>query len=302
MSALVPTGGAFEAALAFANELAKADLLPKPYQRKPAMVLIAMEMAKDLGCSVVAVMNGTYEIGGRLAYYTDFMLAQARRMGTIRGVAYESKGVGDALAVTARAELASGGVVEATVSMREAIADGWTRNPKYKSVPEQMLRKRAIKRLISNFCPEVMLGAADDEVFEGELVKESEPAKRAAPKGVASLTARLAPPAVQVSPSFEVAVTQSVKRDYQASKPVFGDEEPAEDSEPIPTLDLLVREHRDLVTAALNTLGIDGPARNKHQTKLKAFLSERAASIVATHEAILEAVTAYFEGLNAEGE
>ena len=28
--------------IAYAGELAKAELLPKPYQRKPAMILVAM--------------------------------------------------------------------------------------------------------------------------------------------------------------------------------------------------------------------------------------------------------------------
>lgn len=307
MSALVPHGDAFQAALSFAGELAKADLLPKPYQRKPAMVLIAMEMAKDLGCSVVAVMNGTYEIGGRLAYYTDFMLAQARRMGAIRAVSYESKGVGEALGVTARATLGSGEVVEATVTMREAIADGWTRNPKYKSVPEQMLRKRAIKRLISNYIPEVMLGAALDEdeftVVDSDVRASANIVEAPARKAVSRLTARLTPPSpAKVLPSFEAAVTESVKRDYQASKPVFDAEPAAEEaqvveSEEPPALDLTVKEHRALVTAALNALDINGPTRNKHNDALKRFLTERSDYIQATEEAVRDAVVAFFDTL-----
>ena len=186
--------GPMAQALAFAQELAKAELLPKPYQRKPAMVLVAMEMAKDLGCSVVAVMNGTYEIGGRLSFYTDFMLAQARKSGVIRSVSYETTGEGQTLAVTARAVLSQGEVVEATVGMKEAIAEGWTRNSKYRTSPEQMLRKRSIKRLISNYCPEVMLGSADGDEVDAQATDES-----SVPQAVQSLTARLQPAQIQES-------------------------------------------------------------------------------------------------------
>ena len=42
--------------------------------------------------------------------------------------------------------------------MEEAKADGWTRNPKYRSMPEQMLRWRAATRLIGLYMPEVLFG------------------------------------------------------------------------------------------------------------------------------------------------
>jgi hypothetical protein len=50
--------------------------------------------------------------------------------------------------------------------MKEAAADGWTRNSKYKSIPEQMLRWRAATRLINLYMPEVLFGLGVREEAE----------------------------------------------------------------------------------------------------------------------------------------
>jgi hypothetical protein len=67
-------------------------------------------------------------------------------------------------------------VITATVSMKEAAADGWTRNPKYKSIPEQMLRWRAATRLINLYMPEVLFGLGvreEAEVRPAQVTVES---------------------------------------------------------------------------------------------------------------------------------
>jgi len=300
----VVTHGAMQHAMAFANELAKAELLPKPYQRKPAMILMAMEISKDLGCSVVAVINGTYEIGGRLSFYTDFMLAQARRSGVIKSVSYESTGEGQKLVVTARAVLAHGEVVECSIGMAEAAAEGWTRNSKYRSMPEQMLRKRAIKRLISNYCPEVLLGAADDE----ETIESN------VPNGISALTERLMPaqPRVVEPEAVTEAVTEAVPvpvptRSLATEKRI----EEIKASVPEATavvitgecapFDFDQKEHRALVTDAFNALEIDGRTRNLHRAKLEAYLRSLGEGLRADAPSVLEAVTAYFDALAPKG-
>ena len=314
--------GPMAQALTFANELAKAELLPKPYQRKPAMVLVAMEMAKDLGCSVVAVMNGTYEIGGRLSFYTDFMLAQARKSGVIKSVSYETSGENQTLAVTARAVLGTGEVVEATVGMKEAIAENWTSNPKYRTSPEQMLRKRSIKRLISNYCPEVMLGSADDDESDFSQTQDL-----SVPHAVQSLTARLQPAQVidhVPEPQLEVVeqaqeappsapnvlkapaparrkaaalerVAQVLEENTQAleaagatlvNPSVVGDAVPWNAGD---------KAHRALVTEVFNAKEIPARWRNTHREKLTAFLTGLSEDnlLRATLDDVTEAVERY---------
>lgn len=50
--------------------------------------------------------------------------------------------------------------------MKEATADGWTKNPKYQSLPELMLRYRAATLLIRTHAPEVMNGMQGIEELE----------------------------------------------------------------------------------------------------------------------------------------
>jgi hypothetical protein len=57
-------------------------------------------------------------------------------------------------------------VVEATATMEMAEADGWTKNPKYRSMPEHMLRWRAAAMLVRLYVPEVLLGFYTTEEVE----------------------------------------------------------------------------------------------------------------------------------------
>jgi hypothetical protein len=65
----------------------------------------------------------------------------------------------DKLAVTAFAHLAdSGEEVSFTCDLPMAKAEGWTKNPKYNSMPEVMLRYRSAAFLVRFYAPDVMLG------------------------------------------------------------------------------------------------------------------------------------------------
>ena len=81
---------------------------------------------------------------------------------------------------TASATLAdTGEVVETIVSMEMATAEGWTKNSKYKTMPDQMLIYRAATFLVRTYCPQVLLGLRTDVEVETmpELVEaDVEPA------------------------------------------------------------------------------------------------------------------------------
>ena len=60
-------------------------------------------------------------------------------------------------------------VVKADASIKMALAEGWTKNPKYKSMPIQMLSYRAALFLIRRYAPEVLLGIPVIDV-EAEVI------------------------------------------------------------------------------------------------------------------------------------
>jgi hypothetical protein len=100
-------------------------------------------------------------IGGRPAYTAKFAVALANRAkvfaGPIRWKINKGEKKED-LEVTAYAPLNDGDIAEVTLSWKIAAAEGWTRNKKYSTIPEQMLRWRSAKWLIDLHCPEILLG------------------------------------------------------------------------------------------------------------------------------------------------
>jgi hypothetical protein len=127
-----------------------------------------MIYAEQLGEHPMLLFQEISVINGRPNTSARFAISRANKSGLLQGpITWKSKGQGEALEVTASAVLReTGEVLTATVTMREAVADGWTRNPKYKSIPEQMLRWRAATRLINLYMPEVLFGLGVREEAE----------------------------------------------------------------------------------------------------------------------------------------
>ena len=65
--------------------------------------------------------------------------------------------------------LMSGVEVDFTVDMAMANAEGWTKNPKYRTMPQLMLSYRAATSLIRLYAPEVTMGMQTDEEVLGDL-------------------------------------------------------------------------------------------------------------------------------------
>lgn len=173
-----PTGGSsifaspadFEFAQRIGRVFSEAMLVPEHLRGKLADCVLAYGIAKRLNEDPLMVMQNIYFVHGRAGWNTQYMISRANRSGTFRGpLRWETRGQGDTLSVTCYAYLShveegDDPRVEITVTMAMARADGWTRNDKYKSLPEQMLRWRSAAWLIRLYCPEVMMGypAADE--------------------------------------------------------------------------------------------------------------------------------------------
>src|SRR6516162_448389 len=133
---------AFEHAQRVAKVFAASRLIPAHMQGHIADCLIAYQVARRLNEEPMTVMQNIYVVNGRPGWTTAYCIARANKSGVFRDrITWEAKGEGKALAVTARTTLAdSGTAIAVTCDMRMAIAEGWTRNEKYTSMPEHMLR------------------------------------------------------------------------------------------------------------------------------------------------------------------
>jgi hypothetical protein len=122
--------------------------------------VIALEMADILGVNPLLVMQNIYIVNGKAGWAATFMIGRANSSGIFKDpIDWETTGKGDSLSVTAYSVVkATNKKVQVTCDMKMAVAEGWTKNPKYKSMPEQMLKYRSATFLIRLYCPQVMFG------------------------------------------------------------------------------------------------------------------------------------------------
>jgi hypothetical protein len=163
-----------ERAFKFSEIIAQADIIPTHYKGKPANVFVAVQSALRMNLDPMLVMQNTFIVSGKLGMNSSFAIALANSSGLFEsGIRYKIVGGGDKLEVTAYAMLKNGGEISYTIGMKEAIAENWTKNPKYKSLPELMLRYRAATLLIRTHVPEVINGMhMVEEIEDVAMAKE----------------------------------------------------------------------------------------------------------------------------------
>lgn len=144
-----------------------------------ANAVLVLNMAHRLNEDPLTVAQNIYFVSGRPGWNTTYMISKANMHGVFKNpIDWEVTGRGtDNLSVTAFAVLAGTGKrVQVTCDMALAKAEGWTKNPKYNSMPEQMLRYRSAAFLIRLYCPEVMIGVPAAVEVEMEAMRDVTPA------------------------------------------------------------------------------------------------------------------------------
>jgi len=141
-----------------AKLLSDSTFLPQHYQGKPADCLVAIQWAQRSGRDPLELLQNSYVVHGTPALKTSYMIALVNRSGPFDGpIRFEVHGSGADLYAVAYG-LIDGERYEATASMEMAKTERWTKNPKYGSMPEHMLKWRAATFLIRLYAPEALLG------------------------------------------------------------------------------------------------------------------------------------------------
>ena len=133
---------------------------------------LVMNMAMRLNEDALAVAQNIVIVSGKPGWASTYLISKANQHGVFKdGIDWVIEGRGtDNLSVTAYAQIASTGKkVQFTCDMKMAKAEGWTRNSKYQSMPEVMLRYRSATFLIRFYCPEVMIGVPAQVELEMEM-------------------------------------------------------------------------------------------------------------------------------------
>lgn len=212
----------FNQAWRAAKLFSESQLVPQHLRGNPGDCMIALGLARELGDSPLHVMQAIYFVSGKAGFSASYMIARANQSGVFKGrISWRTRGQGDNLEVQAFAVLGdTGEEVTATTSMEMARAEGWTKNPKYRSMPEHMLRYRAATLLIRLYAPEVMHGyRTADELRD---IGEPAPAPVVERGTVIPATYTPAPaPAAQPAPAPEPD-TASIKAECAALEQQVG--------------------------------------------------------------------------------
>ena len=157
----------FEFAQRQAKSLCESNLVPVSYQGQKGLsnCLVALEMSKRMNLSPLTVMQNLNIIHGTPSWSAQFISSQILGCGRFKNFDYVVSGEGSSLSVYCEAIRVEGNkkVKGTTVSMKMAREEGWTRNSKYTSMPELMLRNRAATFFGRQYIPDLLLGVQTSE-------------------------------------------------------------------------------------------------------------------------------------------
>ena len=141
-----------------AKIFAASDFIPEHYRRKPENCFIALYTARQLQTEPLAFMRHTYVVHGNIGIDGQMVIALANARGFAKPIDWRFDGHGEQMKCTAFATTKSGKEVGIMLGWDTVKKEGWTRNPKWLSMPEQMFRYRTATFLTRAYCPEVLLG------------------------------------------------------------------------------------------------------------------------------------------------
>lgn len=216
---------AFEHCYRIAQIFADSTIVPEAFQKKPANVFVALQMAERLGLDAMAALQNIYIVKNRPCLSSQMLISLANMSGLIDGsIIFESNGKPvPEMAVTAKAKLKSGEVVSVCFCYRQAIDLGVTNNMPWKAMPEQMCRYRAASMLVKSYFPQVILGlSAKEEIEDLDSVPPGQ-----------SLTAKLDESLLISPPKKERAKNKTIETPHVDAE-IIAKSEPVCESETVP--------------------------------------------------------------------
>ena len=158
---------AFEMAQRQARSLAASSLVPQEYQGEKGLgnCIVALDIAKRMNVSPLTVMQNLIIVHNRPSWSSAWIIAQIQGCGRFLDFDYEvtGKGVDMQCYCTAKRTSDKKLVKGSVVSIKMAQAEGWTRNAKWRNMPEQMLKYRAATFFGRQYIPDLLLGVQTSE-------------------------------------------------------------------------------------------------------------------------------------------
>ena len=170
----------FESAQRIAASLADSALVPNQYRGQAGLpnCIVAIEIANRMGMSPFQVMQNLNVIHGRPSWSSQFIIGLIQGSGRFEGFTYNE--TADSCQCVAVLKTTSEQVSSPKITLDMAKKEGWTKNTKWQTMPQTMLRYRAASAFGRFHIPDLILGiqsVEENEVIDAEVAVVPEPAE-----------------------------------------------------------------------------------------------------------------------------
>jgi len=162
----------FESAQRIAASLADSALVPNAYRGQAGLpnCIVAIEIANRMGMSPFQVMQNLNVIHGRPSWSSQFIIGLIQGCGRFEGFTYNE--TADSCQCFAALKTTGEQVSGPKITLDMAKKEGWTKNTKWSTMPQTMLRYRAASAFGRFYIPDLILGiqsVEENEVIDAEI-------------------------------------------------------------------------------------------------------------------------------------
>ena len=140
--------------------LATSKMTPDAFKNDHGAILMALNVSQSMGCDLFMVMQSMYAVHGRMGFSGQFCISALNRHPNYRRIEYRYVNGKDwTSGIQVIGHRHDGETDIGTAITPEMVqAEGWNKNPKWKSMPEQMYKYRAASFFVRTFCPDALMG------------------------------------------------------------------------------------------------------------------------------------------------
>ena len=162
----------FESAQRIAASLADSALVPNAYRGQAGLpnCIVAIEIANRMGMSPFQVMQNLNVIHGRPSWSSQFIIGLIQGCGRFEGFTYQE--TADSCQCFASLKTTGEQVSGPKITLDMAKREGWTKNTKWSTMPQTMLRYRAASAFGRFYISDLILGiqsVEENEVIDAEI-------------------------------------------------------------------------------------------------------------------------------------
>lgn len=189
-----PSGGALFArcqtmddAARICKALATSKMTPPAFRNDHGAILMALNVSQSIGCDLFMVMQNMYDVHGRMGFSGQFCISALLRAPQYRRIEYRYINGQDWQAgIQVIGHRADGDTpdIGTAITPQMVKAEGWDKNSKWRTMPEQMYKYRAAAFFVRAYCPDLLMGfQTTDEIKDlyANGTYKPEPARRTPP-------------------------------------------------------------------------------------------------------------------------